>query len=139
MDRPAHAGYESPCFRIVPDAGALYGSGRWPDLRMDYSWLGGPECPNANRCRGVWPWERILPIVSSCVGVGYYQAANGLVETLVEQWNGEAWTVVPSPNPSGATVSTMSGVSCTAATTCTAVGYDDNSAGIDVPLIERLS
>ena len=31
--------------------------------------------------------------------VGNYQT-NGVVQTLVEHWNGSAWSVVASPNPS---------------------------------------
>jgi hypothetical protein len=39
---------------------------------------------------------------------------------LAERWNGSAWQVQPTPNPSASTE--LLGVSCTTADTCTAVG-----------------
>jgi hypothetical protein len=64
---------------------------------------------------------------ASCVAVGSYfpspTSATAPVQlTLVEQWNGAAWAIVPSPNPAIATASSLAGVTCTAATTCFAVG-----------------
>jgi hypothetical protein len=44
-------------------------------------------------------------------------------EVVVERWNGTAWSyVAPLPLPSWADVLTVSGVSCTSPTRCTAVG-----------------
>ena len=43
-------------------------------------------------------------------------------DTLVEQWNGSAWTIVSSPNPTGSVTSVLSGVACVSASFCTAVG-----------------
>ena len=48
------------------------------------------------------------------------------VGTEIESWDGTAWTVVPSPSPSGSTGSGFYGVSCLSATNCTAVGYSYN-------------
>ena len=64
------------------------------------------------------------PSARSCVAVGNYSNGTGsgasiLPRTLVESWNGTAWSVVPSPSPS---VAYLYGVSCTAARSCTAVG-----------------
>jgi hypothetical protein len=42
--------------------------------------------------------------------------------TLAEHWNGSRWAIQPTPNPTGQAPSVLSGVSCTAATACTAVG-----------------
>jgi len=55
-----------------------------------------------------------------CVAVGYYIDANGQYDTLVESWNGSAWTIAPSPNAS--TQNSLQGVSCLTPTRCTAVG-----------------
>jgi hypothetical protein len=41
---------------------------------------------------------------------------------LVERWNGSAWVIVASPNPTGSTASYLNDVSCVTATACTAVG-----------------
>jgi hypothetical protein len=43
--------------------------------------------------------------------------------TLAERWNGTTWTVQSTPNPPSYSLSSLSGVSCPAATTCTAVGH----------------
>ena len=61
---------------------------------------------------------------SACTAVGWSAAlhANGHGQTLIETWNGTAWSIVPSPNQ-GTTGSLLSGVSCVSAGACTAVGY----------------
>jgi hypothetical protein len=46
-----------------------------------------------------------------------------LPATLAEAWNGVTWVVQHTPSPAKAKESELSGVSCTAATTCTAVGH----------------
>ena len=45
--------------------------------------------------------------------------------TLIEQWNGTSWSVVPSPSPSGSGVvgAILTSVSCASASSCMAVGY----------------
>ena len=57
-----------------------------------------------------------------CVAVGYFYAPDNSRKTLVESWDGTRWSVVPSPNPSGAAYSVLYGVSCTSASQCMAVG-----------------
>jgi hypothetical protein len=78
---------------------------------------------------------------TSCMAVGYYNITLGpdVVpdETLAEQWNGATWTIVPTPNPLQAAVSYLTTVSCTSASTCTAVGYWQNQSNMDVSLVER--
>ena len=77
---------------------------------------------------------------AACVAVGYSTSAVGTPTTLVEKWNGTAWQIVSSPNPSGASDSYLSGVSCTGATACTAVGYaavGGTSGGTIATLAER--
>jgi hypothetical protein len=56
--------------------------------------------------------------------------------TLVEWWNGSNWKVQPSPNPTGATDSSLQSVSCVSITRCVAVG-SSSGAGGQVPLAER--
>ncbi len=60
---------------------------------------------------------------SACAAVGSYADSTGNIVTLAEQWNGTSWQVQSTPNPAGATTSILNGVSCTSATSCTAVGY----------------
>lgn len=64
--------------------------------------------------------------LDACVAVGRtYGILGGGYSTylpLVEQWNGSAWTIVPSPSPDGAVASILNAVSCTASDSCVAVG-----------------
>jgi hypothetical protein len=71
---------------------------------------------------------------SSCVAVGRYFVTGANYQTLVEAWDGNAWTVVPSPN--AAFTNILQGVACTSAAWCTAVGFDAPSTGGNVPLTE---
>jgi len=72
---------------------------------------------------------------SNCVAVGYDTTGSGQ-QTIVEGWNGSAWTLVPSPNPQGGSV--LSGVSCATDSTCVAVGSTQNDTGGTATLIEAL-
>ena len=57
-----------------------------------------------------------------CVAAGGYDSLNNQGLTLAEGWNGKTWTIKATPNPSGATGSNLTGVSCRAANACMAVG-----------------
>ena len=73
---------------------------------------------------------------TACTSVGMYKNSSGTKVTLAERWNGSEWSIQTTPNPSGATESWLDGVSCPAATTCTAVGFYKGSSG-DVSLAEQ--
>jgi hypothetical protein len=60
---------------------------------------------------------------SDCWAAGYYVNGPGLSRTLIEQWDGNLWTIVSSPNPSGAQDSELYGVTCASAAQCLAAGY----------------
>jgi hypothetical protein len=73
---------------------------------------------------------------TSCVAVGWYDS-NGYdncCSTLIETLHGGVWTAVPTSNPSGGATAGLSGVACTSATSCVAVGSTGSST-----LIETLS
>jgi hypothetical protein len=76
---------------------------------------------------------------SSCEAVGQ-GVQNGQVVTLAESWNGSAWAIQPTPNPSTTLGSQLSAVSCTSATACTAIGWyessGDRSFGVKQTLAE---
>jgi hypothetical protein len=74
---------------------------------------------------------------TACTAVGYYGKSSGGYLTLAARWNGSSWAIQATPNPSGAMGSRFSGVSCTSATACTAVGTYINSGGITMTLVER--
>jgi hypothetical protein len=59
---------------------------------------------------------------SSCEAVGEVPAG-GQEGTAAESWDGSAWTVQTAANPASTQGSQLTGVSCTSATSCTAVGW----------------
>ncbi len=71
---------------------------------------------------------------AACVAVGDVgdpTAFQGTATTLAEHWNGSSWSLLRTPNPVGATKSTLNGVSCASRVVCTAVGWSgtDSVAG----------
>jgi hypothetical protein len=59
---------------------------------------------------------------TACSAVGSYNASStGPELTLVERWNGNTWSIQNTPIPTNPNAE-LWGVSCTSATTCTAVG-----------------
>ena len=58
---------------------------------------------------------------SDCWAVGSYDNG-GVLQTLIEHWDGNGWTIVPSPNTSASQSNFLSGVTCTSALNCWAVG-----------------
>ncbi len=73
-----------------------------------------------------------------CVAVGY--AGNMLGSagvTLVERWNGAAWSIQRTPDPAGARAAFLSGLSCATPASCTAAGFVINRAGMGMTLAER--
>jgi len=71
----------------------------------------------------VFPRAVSCPAVSDCIAVGSFSvstsSSSGL-RPLAERWDGSAWSVLPVPTPAGG--GALDGVSCSAATACTAVG-----------------
>jgi PKD repeat protein len=74
---------------------------------------------------------------TACTAVGYYKNGAGVEGTLAESWDGSAWTIQPTPEPSGASGSRLKGVSCDSSTECVAVGHYKNASGSEVTLAER--
>ena len=65
---------------------------------------------------------------SACVAVGIYATPeanppyNTPPQTLIESWNGSAWSIVPSPDTSSTLDNALSAVSCSNPSACVAVG-----------------
>jgi hypothetical protein len=74
----------------------------------------------------------------SCTAVGWYTSSDfstiGQTLTVVEAWNGTAWSLEDSPN--GITGGPLNAVSCGSSQTCTAVGLAQDEGGVDATLIE---
>jgi hypothetical protein len=71
--------------------------------------------------------------------VGYYNngsGGSGVAQTLIERWNGNTWSIFPSPNV-GAGGNLLEGVTCTSAANCWAVGYYFNASSVAQTLVER--
>ncbi len=96
------------------------------------------ESPNpaeakASSLAGVW-----CTAAEACTAVGHYVTSGGVEETLAEVFTSTAkkWAIQESPNPAGAKSAALSGVSCTAAEACTAVGHYVSSGGVEETLAE---
>jgi len=72
---------------------------------------------------------------SSCTAVGNFDPVSHY-QTLIEQWNGTVWSIVSSPNTSATQDNLFGGVSCTSASSCTAVGSFYNGS-YDQTLVEQ--
>lgn len=72
---------------------------------------------------------------TACVAVGNYTDGSAVQHALAEHWNGSAWSQRTVADPSGATSSALSDVSCytTSSAGCVAVGGYTDSGGIIQP------
>jgi hypothetical protein len=74
---------------------------------------------------------------TSAWAVGTYTDVQGYDQTLIEHWNGKAWTQVPSPSPGGPSRSNLLfGVTATSGSDVIAVGVYVGSLG-DETLVEQ--
>jgi hypothetical protein len=73
----------------------------------------------------------------SCEAVGTYNLqSTGAAVNLAEVWNGTSWAVQHTPNPAASLGSSLSGVWCTSANSCTAVGnYVTSTTGLALALV----
>jgi hypothetical protein len=75
------------------------------------------------------------PATSFCTAAGDAINPAGQDQTLIENWNGTSWSIVPSPDL-GTGDNLLSGVTCVSATSCEAVGdYFVVSSGVWQTLI----
>lgn len=75
---------------------------------------------------------------ASCTAVGAsYATTSPTVRTLAERWDGNSWTIQPTPMPPGSASAGLGGVSCTSATSCTAVGGYSNKPDSSRALAEH--
>ena len=80
---------------------------------------------------------------TACTAVGSYDDEPGVPGPLLgERWNGTLWELEEPANPTGVKFNYLLGVSCPAATICTAAGFSETFFGNDdepwVTLAERL-
>jgi hypothetical protein len=79
-------------------------------------------------------WGVACPSARSCIAVGQITNSSDFQAALAEHWNGSAWTTQTVHNPAAAASgSLLFGISCSSATSCTAVGYQLPSAWDPAP------
>ena len=66
--------------------------------------------------------------VSFCMATGVVWAEDGAYPTLMEEWDGSAWNLIPSPSPPGGQGEGLQSVSCPTSTFCMAVGNQPSGA-----------
>ncbi|MGC9962963.1 MAG: hypothetical protein ABSE47_13810, partial [Acidimicrobiales bacterium] len=78
---------------------------------------------------------------SACTAVGDYTNSSGTEVTLAEVRKGTTWAIQKTPNPTGSKGSSLSAVSCTGASACTAVGdyVKTNGSGVTAGTVETLA
>jgi hypothetical protein len=74
---------------------------------------------------------------TACTAVGTYADSSGVQVSLAEVWNGASWSIATTPDPSGAQISILSGVSCTSSSKCTAVGASEDGSDNITTLVEN--
>ena len=77
------------------------------------SYLNAVSCPSAN----------------ACIAVGATSPASGEVYSLIERWDGKAWSI---QTPAADSTASLQAVACSKSNACTAVGYDSSG-----PMAER--
>jgi hypothetical protein len=110
-----------------------------PDRTLILHWDGNAwalfPSPNSSATQPNQLYAVACSSTSNCWAVGYYFGENAY-QTLIEHWNGLAWTIVSSPNASTVNPNILTGVTCTSASNCWAVGYFSTGA-TDQTLIEH--
>jgi hypothetical protein len=81
-------------------------------------------------------WSSVSCTSTACTAVGN-NGDNGTSAMQQVSINGDSWTLQSTPNPAGATSSSLADVSCSSSSACTAVGQYANSSGAEAPLAER--
>jgi hypothetical protein len=108
---------------------------RWNGTSWTTQTTPNPSGPDTNVFSGV-----SCATASTCTAVGYYDKSNAEpTAPFAEGWNGTSWTVQTTPSPTGTDDSPLNSASCTAASTCTAVGEYQDSSGTYLTLAERES
>jgi hypothetical protein len=102
---------------VVSFVGVLVG---WSGVAGGAVWSIQPS-PNPPSSTGQLAAVSCASLVA-CVAVG--SSLNSAMQPvpLAERWDGTSWWIQPTPNPFAQSGAQLSGVSCTSATACTAVG-----------------
>lgn len=89
---------------------------RWNGARWLFSTVPLPAGAGAGELLGL-----SCTGASACTAVGETHGG-GTEQTLVDRWNGSAWSAQPTPNPANGAPAGLDAVSCAGTTACVAVG-----------------
>ncbi len=116
-----------------------HAAGTGPELTLGQRWSGTSwaiqTTPSPAGALDTYLYGVSCASASACTAVGDYDTSIAY-ETLAERWNGTSWQAQSTPNPSGAEVSYLSGVSCASDSACIAVGNYATVSG-EFALAER--
>jgi hypothetical protein len=73
---------------------------------------------------------------NECEAVGDSTKGSGTELSLAEVWNGKAWMLQTTADPTGATADELTSVSCSASNACEAVGDDTKGSGTEMSVAE---
>ncbi len=93
---------------------------RWNGTEWTLQSTPNPSGATESELRGV-----SCTSTTTCTAIGRYVNSLGTKVSLAERWNGTEWLVQSTPNPAGAEMSELLGVSCSSSTACSAVGYSE--------------
>ncbi len=88
--------------------------------------------PNPSGASASEPTSMRCTSTSFCVAVGSYLDSEGVRKTLAMSWNGSSWSIATTPNPSGASASELTSLSCRSASFCVATG-----SYVDIPNVGK--
>jgi hypothetical protein len=74
---------------------------------------------------------------NDCVAAGGYSRGTGVNATLIERWQGTAWTAVGHPNPTPSKGSGLFGIDCRVPAACVAVGDNAPTVSDETTLVEQ--
>ena len=118
----------SACIAVGSDGTAL--AEAWNGISWSIQPVTTPPGTFGSRLTGV-----SCSSASACMAVGHYAVdTDNDSAPLAEEWNGTSWSILPAPVSPGAPESFgggtfLTGVSCTSASACTAVGNYFNRSG----------
>ncbi len=115
------------CWAVGFDYDNSHGNGIYRPLIERWDGLSWSVVPSADLGTNAIAYLHGITCISSaqCWAVGFYAEAPGppnWYRTLVERWDGNTWTIVPSPNFNETQNHALFDVTCTSVTDCWAVG-----------------
>jgi hypothetical protein len=116
---------------LPPGTGqSSFGIGLYPScsVGMIYPQVGTAACGSVS-----------CPSAETCLAVGTYESESERELPMANTWDKGQWSAKALPYPEGGDEVALTSVSCVATNACFAVGYEKDTAGIRVPVADRMS